>query len=206
MELIKTKDNSFTLHNSSYDENYHSVSGGLEEAEKKFIVPCKVKGGFRILDIGFGLGYNVGMAVYKAKNVEIISLEKDSNVLQEVQNIEVPDWFKESYSIIKKVVKNLEYKDSNISIKIILGDAKETIKKVEGKFDAVFLDPFSPPKNPELWTLAFFIDLKKRMNKGAILATYSCAGIVRRNLKEAGFTVEDGPCIGRKAPATIAFF
>ena len=40
------------------------------------------------------------------------------------------------------------------------------------------------------------------MNKDAILATYSCAGIVRRNLKEVGFKVKDGPIVGRWAPGT----
>ena len=42
------------------------------------------------------------------------------------------------------------------------------------------------------------------MNKNAILSTYSCAGIVRRNLKEAGFKVADGPIVGRRAPGTLA--
>jgi tRNA U34 5-methylaminomethyl-2-thiouridine-forming methyltransferase MnmC len=42
------------------------------------------------------------------------------------------------------------------------------------------------------------------MEKGAILATYSCAGQVKRNLKEAGFEIKDGPVVGRRAPGTIA--
>ena len=42
------------------------------------------------------------------------------------------------------------------------------------------------------------------MIKESILATYSCARIVRDNLKEAGFEVFDGPSVGRRAPSTIA--
>ena len=42
------------------------------------------------------------------------------------------------------------------------------------------------------------------MNKKGILTTYSCARQVRENLKKAGFIVKDGPCVGRRAPATIA--
>ena len=42
------------------------------------------------------------------------------------------------------------------------------------------------------------------MKKGAILATFSCAGIVRRNLQEVGFEVKDGPVVGRRTPGTTA--
>ncbi len=204
MKLVKTKDNSYTFYSKIYDETYHSVSGALDEALRKFIEPCKIKDRMKILDIGFGLGYNVGMALFKAKNLEIISLEKNKQLLDEIQDVMVPDWFKESYDKVKKCAKNLEYKDKNYEIKILIGDARETIKELNEKFDAVFLDPFSPKKNPELWTKDFFKEIKKRMKKEALLATYSCARLVRKNLKDAGFIVEDGPCVGRRAPSTIA--
>ena len=42
------------------------------------------------------------------------------------------------------------------------------------------------------------------MKKNAVLATYSCAGIVRKNLEEAGFEVKDSPAVGRRSPSTIA--
>ncbi len=201
MEKIKTKDSSFTVYSEKYKEHYHSVSGALEESLKKFVEPCKIKNNMKILDIGFGLGYNVGMSLYKFKNLKIISLEKD---ILDLDNIKVPEWFKESYNKIIKSSKNLYYKDKDNEVKIILGNAIETIKQINDKFDAVFLDPFSPKKNPELWTTEFFKELKKRMKKNAILSTYSCAGIVRRNLREAGFIVEDGPVVGRRAPGTLA--
>lgn len=201
MKLIQTKDSSYTYHSEEYDETYHSTSGALEEAQKKFIEPCEIKDGLTILDIGFGLGYNVGMAIYNAKNLKIISLEKN---IPDLDNINVPDWFKETYEKIKSCAKNLSYKDEETDIKIIIGDAKETIKEINEKFDAVFLDPFSPKKNQELWTEEFFKEIKKLMKKEAILATYSCAGVVRRNLKAAGFEVKDGPIVGRRSPGTLA--
>ena len=42
------------------------------------------------------------------------------------------------------------------------------------------------------------------MKSGARLATYSCAGKVRRALTEVGFEVIDGPIVGRRSPSTIA--
>ena len=200
-----TGDGSITLYNKQYEENYHSTSGALEEAFKKFVEPCKVKDGMSILDICFGLGYNVLAAMTAAKNLKIISLEKDKTVMREMQGLEVPEKLKGKYEIVKKAAKALVYKDENYEINIILGDATQTIKTLHKRFDAVFLDPFSPPKNPELWTEEFFKDIKKVMNPGAILATYSCAGVVRRNLKSAGFEVKDGPIVGRRSPGTVAY-
>lgn len=200
MEKIKTNDSSITLYSKEYNETYHSVSGALEESLKKFVEPCQIKNGMKILDIGFGLGYNVAMALFKTKNLKIVSLEKDILDL----DIEVPEWFKESYEKVKQASRDLHYKDNNVEIKIISGDAVETIKNINENFDAVFLDGFSPGKNPELWSLSFLKEIKKKMNKNAILSTYSCAGIVRRNLKEAGFKVADGPIVGRRAPGTLA--
>jgi len=209
MKLVKTNDSSYTYHSDEYDETYHSTSGALEESLKKFVGPCKIKDGMNILDIGFGLGYNVGMAIFKAKDLKIISLEKDPFVLRAIQEVTVPYWFVKTYNIIKKAATHMEYNDEHNHIHILLGDARETIKKIlttkeETKFDAVFLDAFSLPKNPELWTVEFLTEIKKRMKKGAILATYSCASQVRKNMKEVGFEVKDGPVVGRRSPSTIA--
>ena len=204
MKAIETKDKSMTFYNKQYAETYHSTSGAIEESFKKFVEPCMIKEGMIVLDICFGLGYNVLAAMTAAKNLKIISLEKDKTVMREMQGLEVPEKLKEKYEIVKKAAKEFAYKDNDYEIKIILGDATQSIKILNERFDAVFLDPFSPPKNPELWTEEFFMDIKKVMKPGAILATYSCAGVVRRNLTRAGFEVKDGPIVGRRSPGTIA--
>ena len=195
MRKVETGDGTVTLYSEEYDQPFHSKSGALEESEKKYIIPCKVKEGDLILDVGFGLGFNVAAAL--EKNAKVISLEKDKRLFDEIQELELP---LDSYKLVKEVAKG---KKSD-RLKIILGDARETIKSLNKKFDAVFHDPFSPPKNPELWTEEFFREVKKRMKKGAILATYSCARVTRDNLKAAGFKVMDGPIVGRRSPSTLA--
>ena len=214
MKQIVTKDNSITFHNEEYDESYHSVSGALEEAFEKFAKPCKLKDGMKVLDICFGLGYN-SLAAISLADVEIVALEKDSSILKEIKDLKLPLNYKindkinnkiiKNYEKIKKAAEKLNYEDNKVKIKIMLGDARKTIKTLDEKFDVVFLDPFSPKKCPELWTEEFFYDICKIMRKKAVLATYSCARIVRDNLKNAGFMVEDGPCVGRKSPATLAY-
>ena len=218
MEKVTTKDGSVTFYSKEYDENYHSISGAVEESVKKYIKPCQIenlakKGKLSILDIGFGLGYNAITAIDYAEaanpnaEIKIVSFEKDKLLVEELKTL---DTELKHYDIIKKLefdplTSSYRYEVKNIFLEIRIGNAEERIKKLIGKFDAVFLDPFSPKKNPELWTEDFFSEIKKRLNKDAILATYSCARVVRDNLKAAGFTVKDGPVVGRRAPSTLAF-
>jgi tRNA U34 5-methylaminomethyl-2-thiouridine-forming methyltransferase MnmC len=203
MRKITTKDGSPTFYNEKYDETYHSKTGAIEESEKKFVEPANIKEGMKILDVCFGLGYNSAAAIKKAKKLTITALEMDAEILKKTKSIEVKG-YKREYEKIKEAAKKLHYKDKDVEINIIIGDATKTIKDIDDKFDAVFHDPFSPPKNPDMWTEGFFKEIKKRMKKGARLTTYSCARIVRDNLSNAGFKVQDGPKVGRRGPSTIA--
>jgi chorismate dehydratase len=216
MEEIITKDGSITLRNEEYDETYHSFTGAYDETVKKFIIPCKIKEltknkNIKILDIGFGLGYNSISAIDTIQEenenceIEIMSLERDLK-LDEIKKLET---LYKHYDILKKLefdplTNSYLFEQKNIRLRILIGNGPDRIKKINDKFDAVFLDPFSPKKNPEMWTKEFFIDIKKLMKKSAILATYSCARVVRDNLRDAGFVIEDGPKVGRRGPSTIA--
>lgn len=213
MKQIITLDGSVTFHHKKFDEAYHSKSGAKEEAVKKFVEPCRIaelakSGKLRILDACFGIGYNTAAAIDCTLSInphcviEIIGLENDENILNEILLLNDPFI---CYPIIKETVKQkYTYNKNSINLKIILGDATKTIKQARGEFDAVFLDPFSPKKCPELWTKAFFEDIHKVMKRNSRLATYSCARIVRDNLRNAGFQVQDGPKLWRRGPSTIA--
>jgi tRNA U34 5-methylaminomethyl-2-thiouridine-forming methyltransferase MnmC len=219
MKQIITKDSSITFYSEEYNETYHSITGAVEEAFKKFAEPAleavKGKNKISILDVCFGLGYNSAAAIDKVLehnircDITIVGLEKDKKILEQINNLEPLIM---SYHVIKDMVENdYQYDRDGVKISLLVGDALKTIKqaakevkKSEVKFDIIFLDPFSPKKNPELWTEAFFKELRRLINKDGVLTTYSCAGIVRRNLKAAGFTVKDGPCVGRRSPSTIA--
>jgi len=220
MREIITGDSSVTFHSDEYDEAYHSVTGAVEEAFKKFVEPTHIEGlaelgVVSILDVCFGLGYNSAAAIDKIMEVNpdckiiIVGLEKDKDILNKIPGISPQI---KNYDIIKELVKNskdstnnYEYADNNIRINLLVCDALESVKNIKLKFDIIFHDPFSPKKNPELWTEDFFKELRKHIKKDGILTTYSCAGIVRRNLKAAGFEVKDGPCVGRRSPSTLAF-
>jgi len=56
--------------------------------------------------------------------------------------------------------------------------------------DALFLDGFSPAKNPEMWTENVFAGLARLSGQGTTLATFTVAGWVRRGLESQGFKIQ----------------
>lgn len=100
----------------------------------------------------------------------------------------------------------LRSESANYSINLILGDARRTIQTIEDKFDAIFLDPFSPDVNPELWTYDFIRELTKRLAPKGVIATYSASFPVRGAMLRCGLTVGETPSFGRKKGGTIASF
>ena len=213
MKLITTADGTETFLNQEIGEAYHSQTGAVEEAFKKYSIPCQIKelaqkGTIKILDICFGIGYNSAAAIDTALEanpncqIEIIALEYDPEIINKIQEVNPPI---KNYSLFKKL-KNLESKEKNISLKILLGDARETIKQLKDNyFDAIFLDPFSPKTSPEMWNTNFLKEIYRVIKENKILATYTCARMVRENLKQAGFSYDDGPIVGRRGPGTVAW-
>ena len=190
MQLVKTKDNSYTFYSEKYKECFHSVSGAFEEALKKFVIASGLREGEKVLDVCFGLGYNTYLAVKHVKDISVVALEKDEEVLKAIEKLGI--------DFIQDVVKG---KCDNV--KLIIGDALETIDQVD-EVDVIFHDPFSPKKNPELWTEDFFRKEFEKLKRGGRLVTYSCARQVRENLSKVGFIVEDVAPVGRRGPSTLA--
>jgi tRNA U34 5-methylaminomethyl-2-thiouridine-forming methyltransferase MnmC len=101
------------------------------------------------------------------------------------------------------------------SLVLLLGDARATLLAAaaggsgdalvpDRGFDAVFLDPFSPARAPELWAEPFRAAVARRMAPGSWLSTYSAAFRVRVALARAGLRVGRGPRVGRKGEGTLA--
>ena len=214
MKKIITADNTETFLNLEVGESYHSQTGAVDEAFKKYAQPCKIKelaknGSITILDMFFGLGYNSAMAIDVALEenpdclITVIGTEFDQKIISNIQKVNPPINFFKEYK--KLTPKNLTITKENVTVKIIVGDARETVKKLQDKyFDTVFFDPFSPKTSPEMWTVELFSQMFRVLKNSGILATYSCARMVRENMSAAGLFYNDGPIVGRRGPGTIA--
>ena len=220
--FIETADGSYTLKSNNVNdmsETMHTHHGAITESMEKFVKPAKLEGKkeVNILDICSGLGYNAASCIEFLEDnvdIEIDMIEISKETLASSLFIENPI---KSYNIIKSAVENILHNDGTLGFKfnkeeipdrikidIYLSDARYVIKEIDKKYDAVFLDPFSPLKSPELYTLEFFLILKNLLKDDGIVLTYTSAAPVRSAMVHAGLYVGEGPLFGRKSGGTVA--
>jgi len=57
-------------------------------------------------------------------------------------------------------------------------------------YDLVYFDAFAPDDQPEMWSIENFSKLFSALTPNGALVTYSAKGLVKQNLRQAGFCVE----------------
>jgi len=226
--LILTEDGSYTLRSGLLDgnsETMHTHHGAIKESLNKYVIPSKMeyKNHIKILDLCSGLGYNAAASIeyLKKKNgsikiqIDMVEISKETMAA----SLLIPSPI-ESYKIIKKAAEDSLYDDGflknkkekidkkdiydDIKIRIFYDDARDVIKNlVKADYDIIFLDPFSPSKSPELFSLEFLRGLKILLKNDGMILTYTSAAPVRYGLIKSGFHVGEGPAFRRKG-GTIA--
>ena len=222
-----TKDGSYTFFSQQFQESFHSSFGAKQEAEVKYIEPCAIaqlatrQSTIRLLDVCYGLGYNSAAAlkaiwsVNPQCSVELFALEIAAEVpLQAIEHHLLEQWqlcnaTRSPEVLLAELSDKFLVENEFFTARLLLGDARQTIKTIlesGWRADAIFLDPFSPPKCPQLWTVEF-IDLVARcLASAGILATYSCSAAVRTALLTSGLNIGSVWGAGRKSPGTLASF
>jgi tRNA U34 5-methylaminomethyl-2-thiouridine-forming methyltransferase MnmC len=217
-----TADGSYTFFSEEFQETFHSSFGAKQEAEVRYIEPCQLQelairqSTIRILDVCYGLGYNSAAAlaaiwsVNPQCQVELIALEITTTVPhQAIQHQLLAQWQPPIPLMLTELANKSQVSDDLLAASLLLGDARQTIKSLveqNWQADAIFLDPFSPPKCPQLWTIDFLTLLGKCLAPQGRLATYSAAAAVRTALLQTGLNIGSITGAGRKSPGTIATF
>jgi len=217
---VETADGSYTLYHPLFGESYHSVSAGaLREGLEKFLYPSQLVERVKvenlkevsILEIGFGLGYNLVVSLHHLwevkRNLKIRYVSTELELSPLLWELKLPEPYGEIYEELKARLG--EGKDTvtlgSAEITILFGDARRTIQTLKGEsFNAIFHDAFSPKRNAELWTLEFLSLLKGLLESKGFWVSYSTALPVRRALYELGFKIYSTPPIGRRSPGTGA--
>ncbi|GHC23872.1 bifunctional tRNA (5-methylaminomethyl-2-thiouridine)(34)-methyltransferase MnmD/FAD-dependent 5-carboxymethylaminomethyl-2-thiouridine(34) oxidoreductase MnmC [Aidingimonas halophila] len=88
--------------------------------------------------------------------------------------------------------------DERVTLDLHFGDSTTCLSHLDGRIDAWFLDGFAPAKNADMWHPSLFEQMAHKSRPGATFATFTCAGIVKRGLKAAGFDWHKRPGYGRK--------
>ena len=214
-----TADGSLTFFSEDFGEWFHSRAGALAEAEQTYVqASClaskAVQDQVCILDVCYGLGYNTAAALetlWKLNprcQVQLYALELDPRApRQAIAHHCTLNWSPVVLNALASLATDARVTTSTLKAKLLLGDAREQIQAIAAQgwqADAIFLDPFSPPHCPELWTVDFLHQVGRCLGARGYLTTYSCAAAVRAGLRATGLHIGSTKASGRRWPGTIA--
>jgi len=200
----------------AFDDPYFSLAGGLEETRHVFLsgnrLEERLRDGFHIAELGFGTGLNLLATALMWQRMgapgtlRFTSFEAFPMTAEDMARAHAA--FPETAAVSAELLRQWgteaeEITLHGIRLRIIPGDARETLPPWPGKADAWFLDGFSPAKNPELWSPELMAGIARHTAPGGSFATYTAAGHVRRALAGAGFTVSRIPGYARKRHMTV---
>lgn len=226
-----TDDGSFTFFSEEFREAFHSHQGAREEAFVKFSqatdLPEKAQQPkIRLLDVCYGLGYNTAAALETIWRVnpdchlEIYALELDKTVPKAaIAPPFLAGWSPAVQAVLTALALNHQHIAPGLDAKLLIGDARQMIQTLHQtglragfQAEAIFFDPFSPRRCPQLWTVEFFKTVARCLAPTGKLATYSRSAAVRSAMLSAGLQVGTIPLkVARVSPhewshGTIASF
>ncbi len=206
-EIQITSDGSTTIHLPDWDENYHSKHGAIQEAKHVFI-----KNGLAlfenqptvdILEIGFGTGLNAFISYLESKKpqqaINYVGVEAYPVSAEEVSAMNYAKELNamDDFSVFQMMHSCAWEENKKLSDFFNLTKRKQFFETIDDQsaFDLIYFDAFGYRVQPELWSVAVFSNMFAALKQNGILVTYAARGVVKRNMIEAGFTVEklEGP-------------
>lgn len=196
LQLLKTKDDSYTLYNPDLNETYHSKHGAMQESMHVFIknglhyysnnFPKKE---INILELGFGTGLNALLTLIEAEKLgnKIYYTSTEAFPL-DLGIIEQLNYSSTHKAELLNMHQNKKFCKNNFEFDLIC----EAFMKINftKKFDIIYFDAFAPEKQPELWTQEVFLRCKELLNPSGILVTYCAKGEVKRTIKSCDLKLE----------------
>jgi tRNA 5-methylaminomethyl-2-thiouridine biosynthesis bifunctional protein len=196
---------------NGYEDALYIFCGGNHLEERFKNLDPSVKGTFTIVETGFGTGL-VFCVAWKLWNehapaswvLNFISVEKFPLPAAELEKAlrawpivkAQADQLVTQYHVPSDKIGRFNLEEGRVRLTIVFDDivpglatlAREDFAAAQA--NALFLDGFSPAKNPEMWSEKVFAGLAHVSGKGTTLATFTVAGWVRRGLEAQGFKIQ----------------
>jgi tRNA U34 5-methylaminomethyl-2-thiouridine-forming methyltransferase MnmC len=225
-QLVQLTSGAFSVRSQVYGETMHPGIGPAAEAEALYVGQLRLReriaaspGEFVVWDVGLGAAANA-LAVLRATRdatarLRLVSFENTTAplafALQHPTELPYLAGYEEPLRALQ-AGGPARFANGRQQVKWTLTVADFPDWLAGGNPaalpapHAILFDPFSPAKNPAMWTQAVFSDLFKRLDpaRPCALATYSRSTLTRVALLLAGFFVGAGGATGPKEETTLA--
>lgn len=226
-KLVQLPNGTWSLHCVDVAETYHPVVGPEIEGHILYAKQIHLErinsspGPFVIWDVGLGAAANALAVIQEASlftgKIAIYSFEHNLKPLQfALKHTEQLSYLSSFKDIVQQLLDthkvSFQYERISVSWEIIYGDFPLWLHSASSQMDkmlspaAILYDAYSPKKNPDMYTLALFKELKSVLSDNApcLLVSYSRATLLRSTLLLAGFYVGIGAATGEKEETTLA--
>jgi hypothetical protein len=213
----------FSVRSEVHQETFHPQVGAQEEARCVYFRPMHLRQrllnateALCVWDVGLGGAGNALNLIRDHQDlnarVELHSFERCLKPLEfALHHAAKLDYLHGFESFLDQLIKaqRVTFKSGQLELDwhLHMCDLRDGYGPLSGKLrsaDAIMYDPYSPAKNPELWSLPAFNRLREALTTPATLATYSRSTSVRVGLLLAGFYVGRGGEVGEKEETTVA--
>lgn len=206
--IILTEDGSSSLYVPELNEHYHSVHGAIQESLHIFIRAglshyigqSAGKTSFNILEAGFGTGLNAYLTLLFSEEQKIPvyyhTIEKYPLIEEEYSLLNYAKEIAAPYPELFQELHRCPWeKQQEISPFFRFYKQREDFRDLHlpEKFDIIYFDAFNPDVQPHLWRSNVLRHFYEALLPGGIFVTYCVKGIVKRALREVGFTLERLP-------------
>jgi tRNA 5-methylaminomethyl-2-thiouridine biosynthesis bifunctional protein len=199
----------------------------LADAQQVFMQGCGLPAAWagqpqwRVLETGFGLGLNflVTWQAWRAdparpRLLHFVSCEafpaSAADVLLAAQAhpelIPLAAQLAAQWQGLLPGLHRLSFEDGQVLLTLGIGDAKAMLQAQSLTVDSVYLDGFSPQRNPDIWDLHTLKAVARCCRRGTRLATWTVARSVTDALTHCGFEFAKMPGVAPKRDQLQAVF
>jgi tRNA U34 5-methylaminomethyl-2-thiouridine-forming methyltransferase MnmC len=225
-ELVRLRNGAHSVRSLEHGETMHPGLGPEAEAEALYIAQLRLverlrahEGEFVIWDVGLGAAANA-LTVLRATrdvsgSVRLISFDETLEPLRFAWNHRSAlGYFAPYEAKVEQLISESHAGFQNGGLRVrwdchvadFPAFLRQPAARALPKPHAILFDPWSPAKNPAMWTAPLFADLFGLLDpaRPCALPTYSRSTMTRVALLLAGFWVGAGRAAGRKEQTTIA--
>ncbi|MDM0013420.1 FAD-dependent 5-carboxymethylaminomethyl-2-thiouridine(34) oxidoreductase MnmC [Variovorax sp. J22P168] len=193
-----------------FDDIYHTESGAAAQARHVFLGGCGLPAAWacapqwRILETGFGFGLNF-LTVWRAwrddpqraRLLHFVSIEAHPVSREDLLRAAL------AYPELRPLAEvlaaqwhgllpgfhRLAFDEGRVLLTLCIGDVQAMLRAQRFEADSLFLDGFSPQRNPAMWSPDTLKALSRFARRGTRLATWTIARAVCDALAQNGFAL-----------------